>query len=86
MDEVDRGRFEEYKYRRYSRWRDAIDIRREMNRGKVHKYWTAIPYYVNPMGTNWIQQGMVRQPPIPYYGRYRYRGSIQYNYNYNYGY
>jgi hypothetical protein len=85
MEEVDRTKFEEYKYRRYSRWRSAIETRRELNAGKVHRYWTAVPYYVNPMGTNWIQNGMVRQPPL-YGGRFSYRERLDYIYNYNYNY
>jgi hypothetical protein len=49
MDEVDRQRFYEYKERRRARYYDALAIRRQLNAGKVHKYWTAIiPYYHTP--------------------------------------
>jgi hypothetical protein len=66
IDEVDRSKFDEYRYRRYSRWRNAIDTRREMNAGKVHRYWTAVipPYYTGPMPVNYFQSGMIQQPPI----------------------
>lgn len=78
MQEVDRSKFEEYKYRRYSRWRDAIDIRREMNKDKVHRYWTAIRVYPTYYRYNY------------YPSRDTYRTVEQYRlqeiYSHNYGY
>ena len=46
MSEVDRSRFDDYKERRRARYYNALAVRRQLNAGKVHRYWTAvIPYY-----------------------------------------
>ncbi len=56
----------EYKQRRADRRAYALDARRQMNSGKVHRYWTAVAVPYNPLGgPSAIQQGMVRLPPIP---------------------
>lgn len=63
--EVDRWKFDDYRYRLDSRWRDAIAMRREYNASKgPHVYRTAIavPMPITPVIG--IEAGWVRQPPI----------------------
>jgi hypothetical protein len=60
--------YSEYVYRRETRFRDALELRREYNAAKgPARGWTAIAVPFNPalpMG-NFIQQGWVLQPAIP---------------------
>jgi hypothetical protein len=45
MDEVDRNKFYDYKERLKERRIYALETRRQLNAGKVHRYWTAIRVY-----------------------------------------
>lgn len=57
--------FQAYKNRLNERRSVALSIRREMNAGKVHRYWTAIPVTVDVFGGRpAIERGWVIQPPI----------------------
>lgn len=70
-DEVgDRWKFDEYRYRLDSRWRDALAMRREYNASKgPHVYRTAIavPMAITPVIG--VEAGWIRQPPV--YSRIR---------------
>jgi hypothetical protein len=47
IDEVDRSKYYEYKERLKERRVYALETRRQLNAGKVHRYWTAIRVYPN---------------------------------------
>ncbi len=47
IDEVDRSKYYEYKDRLRERRIYALDTRRQLNAGKVHRYWTAIRVPLN---------------------------------------
>jgi hypothetical protein len=79
MDEVDRTKFYDYQDRLKERRIYALEARRQLNAGKVHRYWTAIRVYPTYY---------YRYNYYPAYNTYRrveqYR--LQEIYNYNYGY
>jgi len=73
IDEVDRSKYYEYKDRLKERRIYALETRRQLNAGKVHRYWTAIRVPVN--------YG-VYFPRLYRYGYYnRYNGYNRNNYS-----
>lgn len=82
MNEVDRSKYYEYKDRLSYKRAYALEARRELNAGKVHKYWTAIRvpinisgYYYPYMQRRSCYNRYYNSGIAPYY-EYDYYGSI----------
>ncbi len=75
MQEVDRSKLYDYKYRLRQRKTNALEARRVYNSGKTHKYWTAIVYpRYYPLYYRYVPAYRVE------------RSEYKYDYQYNYGY
>jgi len=72
IDEVDRSKYYEYKERLKERRVYALETRRQLNAGKVHRYWTAIRVPLN--------YGTYYNHPYRYYYYHRYGRYDRYNY------
>jgi len=79
IDEVDRSKYNEYKERLKERRDYALETRRQLNAGKVHRYWTAIRVPVN-VGVGYLYRPLYHNRfynsgIAPYY-EYEYQGNI----------
>ena len=80
--------FQEYQARLRGRRTNALYARRQMNAGKVYRYYSPAVQGYSVFGPSAIQSGWVQQPPIPrpvYRSGFSCRPSRQSFYHHSYG-